>query len=86
MRIKFIKPHPLLHKDGKIGGGSPNFLNAPIKGMNLIIQGYAKLVHSCKGCNPYHIEMTEEDYNKPFRINPQWTSDNCKKESNNNGN
>ena len=86
MRIKFIKPHPILHKDGKIGSGSPNFFNAPIKGMNLIIQGYAKLVHSCKGCNPYHIEMTEEDYNKPFRINPQWTSDNCKKESNNNGN
>ena len=84
MQIKFIKPHPVIHGKDYKGSfvGAPNFLNAPIKAMNLIMQGYAELIHSCKGCNPYHIEMTEKDYRKPFRRDPQWVSDYCKGENN----
>ena len=80
MIIKFIKPHPILHKHGKPFSGRPNFYNAPIKAMNLIMQGYATLEHSCKNCNPFHIDTNKDDYNKPFKYDDEWYEkkhDNC---------
>ena len=79
MRIKFIKPHPVIHKNKRrFDTGSPNFGASPIKAMNLIIQGYAVLVHSCKNCNHYHINPTADDYNKPFEFGVGFSQSYCK--------
>ena len=48
--------------------------------MNLIMQGYATLEHSCKNCNPFHIDTNKDDYNKPFKYDDEWYEkkhDNC---------
>jgi len=70
MRIKFIKNHPPTHgglPDSFVPStGAANYYNAPIKAMNLIMQGYAVLAHSCRVCNPYHIN--EKDWGKPFKV------------------
>lgn len=66
MIIKFLKSHPTSHGyiSNHLGVGKYN-VGSTIKAMNLIVQGYAKLIHSCKDCNPYHLDM--EDFQKPFR-------------------
>jgi len=82
MRIKFIKRHPVIHYNPNHKPGQEElppryrgivaFSNAPIKAMNLIMQGYAELYHSCHKCNPFHIYPTKESYGKPFKLNPDW--------------
>jgi hypothetical protein len=70
MTIKFLKKHPTnfgwRNRIGQVGKYNPG---ATIKAMNLIMQGYAELVHSCKDCNPYHIEIDLKDFKKPFKTN-----------------
>lgn len=76
MRIKFIKPHPTLHKNNKRWNyGALNYGASPIKGMNLIMQGYAILVHSCRNCNPYHIDM--KDYENVWRFGIDFKESYC---------
>ena len=73
MRIKMIKPHPVTGR--YIGGGNAYNPGATIKAMNLVVQGYAELLHSCNNCNPYHIELSEiskKDYSKPFKHDLNW--------------
>ena len=68
-----IKPHPVTNR--KKGGGHAYNSGSIIKAINLVVQGYAELLHSCKNCNPYHIEYSEinrEDYQKPFKLDPDW--------------
>ena len=68
MIIKFLKKHPTnfgwRNRIGQVGKYNPG---ATIKAMNLITQGYAELVHSCKNCNPYHLNIHLEDFKKPFK-------------------
>jgi hypothetical protein len=69
MIIKFLKKYPT--SDGwrsNIGHVGTYNLNSTIKAMNLVIQGYAELVHSCKSCNPYHLDIGLEDFKKPFKL------------------
>ena len=68
MMIKFIKEYP--NSNGCWGNSPSGKYNngATIKAMNLIIHGYATLIHSCKKCNPYHLDITLEDFKKPFKI------------------
>ena len=68
MMIKFTKEYP--KSNGCWGNSASGRYNsgATIKAMNLIIHGYATLIHSCKNCNPYHLDITLEDFKKPFKI------------------
>ena len=66
--IKFLKEYP---KSNATWGNNPvgkYNRNATIKAMHLIMHGYAKLIHSCKECNPYHLDITLKDFKKPFKI------------------
>ena len=68
MIIKFLKSHPtLVGWSDKKGIGKYN-KKSTIKAMNLIINGHASLVHSCKECNPYHLDITLDDFSKPFKV------------------
>jgi len=62
MQIKFIKKHPTSGGWKDKGGSGKYNIGATIKAMNLIIQGYAKLIHSCKNCNPYHLDINLKDF------------------------
>ena len=62
MQVKFIKKHPTSGGWKDKGGSGKYNIGATIKAMNLIIQGYAKLIHSCKNCNPYHLDINSKDF------------------------
>ena len=70
MIIKFLKKHPnsagiWSNRIGQVGTYNSR---STIKAMNLVVQGYAELVHSCKSCNPYHLNIDLEDFKKPFKL------------------
>ena len=67
MQIKFIKNYPSGTGWRDKGGSGKYNIGATIKAMNLVIQGYAELIHSCKECNPYHLNINLEDFKKPFK-------------------
>ena len=62
MQVKFIKEHPTSGgwRDNRCNGKYN--IKSTIKAMNLIMQGYAELIHSCKECNPYHLNIDLEDF------------------------
>ena len=70
MIIKYLKKHPnsVGFWNNRIGQVGSYILGSTIKAMNLVVQGYAELVHSCKSCNPYHLEIDLEDFKKPFKF------------------
>lgn len=69
MIIKFIKKHPTKFGwSNSVGHTATYNYRATIKAMNLIMQGYAVLIHSCKDCNPYHLDINKKDFSKPFKI------------------
>ena len=62
MMIKFIKRHPTGAGWRDKGYNGKYSIGATLKAMNLVIQGYAELIHSCKECNPYHLNINLEDF------------------------
>lgn len=68
MIIRFLKKHPTsFHWSNRIGQIGKYNPGATIKAMNLIMHGYAELIHSCKNCNPYHLNIDLKDFKKPFK-------------------
>ena len=63
MMVKFTKRHPTVGGWRDKGYNGTYNISATIKAMNLIMQGYAELIHSCKECNPYHLNINLEDFN-----------------------
>jgi len=69
MMVKFLKKYPTSHGwSNKIGHVGTYNRGSTIKAMNLVMQGYAELVHSCKGCNPYHLDIDLDNFKKPFKL------------------
>ena len=68
MIIKFVEDYPtssgLWGSSRGVGKYNPQ---STIKAMNLIMHERAILVHSCKECNPYHLDITLDDFKKPFK-------------------
>tara|TARA_R110000824_G_scaffold24840_3_gene86962 strand:- start:568 stop:777 length:210 start_codon:yes stop_codon:yes gene_type:complete len=62
MKVKFIKKYPTKSGWRDIGYNGTYNVKATIKAMNLVMQGYAKLIHSCKKCNPYHLDINLRDF------------------------
>ena len=62
MQVKFIKEHPTSGGWRDKGYNGKYNIKSTIKAMNLIMQGYAELIHSCKDCNPYHLNIDLEDF------------------------
>ena len=70
MQIKFIKDYPTAIGWRKKGGSGKYNIKATLKAMNLIMQGYADLIHSCKECNPLHLDINLKDF-KERKLNEE---------------
>lgn len=62
MQIRFIKDHPTERGWSNSRGNGKYNIGATLKGINLVLQGYAVLIHSCKECNSYHLNINEDYY------------------------